>query len=156
MSRVFVGLGSNEGDRHAQLSRAARALGGLARTRLVQMAPIYETAPVGPPQPDFLNTVVELDTRLAPQELLRELKRLEQKLGRRPSMQRWGPRPVDLDVLLYDDLILQEPELTIPHPRLHERWFVLEPLAQLAPELVHPVLKQPISALLEQVAPARP
>ncbi len=148
MSRVFVGVGSNQGDRLELISQAIQRLGRLSGIRVVQMATISETRPVGgPAQPDFLNTVVELDTAHAPQELLRMLQTLERELGRVPSSVRWGPRPIDLDVLLYDDRVIQEPNLTIPHARLHVRRFVLEPLAQLAPMAVHPVLGQTIDAL---------
>ena len=101
MSRVFVGVGSNEGDRLELISQAIQRLGRLSGIRIVQMATISETRPVGGPvQPDFLNTVVELDTAQAPQELLSMLQTLERELGRVPSSERWGPRPIDLDILL--------------------------------------------------------
>lgn len=149
MTRVFIGIGSNEGDRLTHISRAIKALGSLIGTRVVQMAVIAETEPVGgPPQGPYLNTVVELDTTLAPRELLSALKAIEQQLGRKPESERWGPRPIDLDILLYDDQVLKTPTLVIPHPRMHERQFVLEPLAQISPNVVHPLLKQPVSALL--------
>ena len=148
MSRVFIGLGSNQGDRLASISRAARALGALPHTRVVQMAMLMETAPVGgPPQGPYLNTVMELDTQLEPGELLKALKALEQTLGRTPAPERWGPRVIDLDVLLYDDRVVSESELQLPHPRMHERAFVLEPLAQIAPEVMHPVLRRSIADL---------
>jgi len=152
MARVFIGIGSNEGDRLAFISKAVQALASLSEIRVTQMALISESEPVGgPPQGPYLNTVVELETSLAPSVLLGRLKAIEGQLGRTPAAQRWAPRPIDLDVLLYDDLVLQDPALTIPHPRMHERRFVLEPLAQLAPQIVHPVLKQPITALLERL-----
>lgn len=155
MSRVFIGVGSNEGDRLANISRAARAIGMLPDVRLVQMAPIIETEPVGgPPQSSYLNTVVELHTALAPRSLLGQLQGIERSLGRVPSAVRWAPRPMDLDVLLYDTLILEEPGLQIPHPRLPERRFVLEPLAQLAPEFVHPTLQRTVAELLSRLAAA--
>ena len=116
------------------------------------MATIIETAPVGgPPQDPYLNTVIEVDTSRSPRELLAALKAIERQLGRVASGERWGPRPIDLDVLLYDDRIVEEPDLKIPHERMHERRFVLEPLLQLAPELVHPVLKRSISDLIGSV-----
>ena len=152
MARVFIGLGSNEGDRLESLSKAVRRLAQLPSTRVVQMAPIYETPPVGgPPQPDFLNSVVELDTSLDPRELLRLLQDVERALGRGPDRVRWGPRIIDLDLLLYGEVVLREPELIIPHPRMHERAFVLEPLAQLAPELLHPIFKRTVSDLLAEL-----
>ena len=116
------------------------------------MATILETEPVGgPPQDPYLNTVIEIETTLPPRELLARAKSVEQQLGRHPQGPRWGPRPIDLDVLLYDDRIVREPGLIIPHEELHRRRFVLEPLAQLAPQLMHPVLKRTIAELLEDV-----
>ena len=152
MSRVFIGVGSNEGERLEHISKAIRALGLTSGIRLVQMATIIETEPVGgPPQGPYLNTVVELETAREPAELLSALQEIERRLGRTPSGQRWTPRPIDLDILLYGDRVIQEPTLCIPHPRMHERRFVLEPLAQLAPEFIHPLLQQPIAVLLERI-----
>jgi 2-amino-4-hydroxy-6-hydroxymethyldihydropteridine diphosphokinase len=152
MARVFVGIGSNQGDRLQRISDAARALGATAGVQVVQMAPIIETEPMGgPPQGPYLNTAVELSTALTPQQLLATLQAIERRLGRAPSAQRWAPRPIDLDLLLYDDRVVNDPQLTIPHPRMHERRFVLEPLAQLAPQLSHPILHQTIEELLSRV-----
>lgn len=149
MARVFLGLGSNQGDRLANLSRAVQRLGETAGIRVMQMATMYETRPVGgPPQEDFLNTVVEIDTTLSPHELLSTVKALEVQLGRTSSRERWGPRVIDLDILLYDDRVVQEPDLVIPHALMHTRRFVLEPLAQLAPDLLHPVLRKRVAELL--------
>ena len=149
MARVFIGIGSNEGDRLEHISRGAQTLGALSQVQLVQMATIRETTPVGgPSQAAYLNTVVELSTTLAPGDLLRTLKQIEVEAGRRPSDVRWGPRPLDLDLLFYDDRVIHEAGLDVPHPRLHERRFVLEPLAELAPDLVHPVLKRTVQDLL--------
>ena len=112
MARVFIGIGSNEGERLSNVSRAAQALAQLPTTRLIQMAPIYETAPVGgPPQGEYLNTVVELDTSLEPRQLLTHLQAVEKRLGRLTSDVRWGPRVIDLDILLYDQAVLSEAEL---------------------------------------------
>jgi 2-amino-4-hydroxy-6-hydroxymethyldihydropteridine diphosphokinase len=154
MIRVFIGIGSNEGDRLECISRAVRSLAGMPGVRVAQMATIQETEPVGgPPQGPYLNSVVELETDLPPRALLAALQAIERSLGRRPSARRWGPRPIDLDILLYGDRAIEEPGLTIPHPRLAQRRFVLEPLSQLAPDLIHPVLRQSVAALLAQPTP---
>ncbi len=156
MSRVFIGIGSNQGDRLQAISMAVRALGAVRDVRIVQMATVIETDPIGPPQGRYLNTAVELETTRAPDELLAACKAIERSLGRTPSPQRWTPRVIDLDLLLYGAQVIDEPELRVPHPRLHERAFVLEPLAQLAPDVIHPVLRQPISALRDSVAAPKP
>ena len=113
------------------------------------MAPIIETDPVGgPPQDPFLNTVIELATTLPPRELLKESRRIEGELGRPSARGRNEPRILDIDILFYGDIIVSEPELEIPHPRLHERAFVLQPLVELAPALRHPVLNRTAAELL--------
>ncbi|MGH9177571.1 MAG: 2-amino-4-hydroxy-6-hydroxymethyldihydropteridine diphosphokinase [Acidimicrobiales bacterium] len=130
--RAFVALGSNLGDRRARLQQAVAGLPGV-----VAVSGVYETDPVGGPpgQPPFLNAVVELDTDLSPRELLDVARSLEAAAGRARSV-RWGPRPLDVDVLLVGDLTVDEPDLAVPHPRMWERPFVLVPLHDLAPELV--------------------
>lgn len=148
-NRVFIGVGSNGGDRLACISSAIKALSRVDGVHVVQMATIIETEPVGgPPQGPYLNTVVELQTTRTPQDLLGVLKDIERRLGRQPTMQRWAPRPIDLDILLYGDVMLNDSSLIIPHPRMHMRRFVLEPLAQLAPDLLHPLLRRTIADLL--------
>lgn len=134
------------------ISRAVQLLHQPPSLRVTQLSLLHEYDPVGgPPQERYLNAVASIETQRSPDELLAVLQQIEQALGRRPSTVRWGPRPVDLDLLLYDDLVLQTQHLTIPHPRMHERRFVLEPLAQLAPDLLHPVLQHTISQLLSQL-----
>lgn len=137
LHHVYLGLGSNLGDRRAQLQAA---LDQMAPWLTVQaVSAVYATAPWGVvDQPDFLNICLRGTTALAPQALLARTQALEQALGRRPT-RRWGPRAIDIDILLYDALVLAEPHLSIPHPRLAERSFVLIPLAELAPDLLHPV-----------------
>lgn len=154
MSRIFIGVGSNEGERLRHISNAIRALAATPQIQVVQMAMILETEAVGPPQPAYFNTVVEIETDREPLDLLRALQQIERHLGRRPSAQRWGPRPIDLDLLLYEDRVIERPGLSIPHPRMPERRFVLEPLAQLAPEIVHPVLRRTVKELLAELASA--
>jgi 2-amino-4-hydroxy-6-hydroxymethyldihydropteridine diphosphokinase len=119
--------------------------------RLLAASPIYQTPPWGYfAQPDFLNQVIRVETDQSPSELLVYMKDLETRLGRTATV-RYGPRTIDIDILFYDDLILDEPGLTIPHPRIQGRAFVLVPLADLAPDMIHPLEGKTISAMLEQV-----
>ena len=140
-TRAFVALGSNLGDRAAQLVGARAALDASETTRVVAASRIWETDPVGPSgQGPYLNAVVALDARMEPRALLERLLEIEREAGRDRGAEpvRWGPRVLDLDLLLFGALRLEEPGLTIPHPRLHERSFVLEPLCEIAADLVHP------------------
>lgn len=147
--RVFIALGSNLGDREKNLRTAIALLSHFVSVQ--KISPIYETEPWGfKDQPSFFNQVLEGLTRFKPVILLKRLKSIEKKMGRKPGI-RYGPRLIDLDILFYDDLILDEPGLAIPHPRLHERAFVLVPLENIAPHLVHPVLNQTIHDLLKKV-----
>src|SRR5262245_14130422 len=144
---AFVGIGSNLGDREENLRRAVELLSAEDGIDVTGVSEIRETEPVGPvEQSPFLNGAVRVETDLAPRDLLERLLGVEQRLGR-VRAERWGPRTIDLDLLLYDDLYFDEPGLTVPHPRLHERRFALEPLAELAPSLEIPGMG-PISALL--------
>jgi len=137
--RVFVGLGGNLGDAKRTVLEALDALPRLTRTRLVARSSLYRSAPVDAGGPDFINAVAELQTELSPLQLLRELQALEQAAGReRPY--RNAPRTLDLDLLLYGQRVLYTAVLTVPHPRLQLRAFVLQPLLELAPGLEHPVL----------------
>ncbi len=142
MERVFLGIGSNIGDRAANITRARRLLEETAGVRVVGMSSLIETRPVGyEDQRDFINAVAEIRTSRGPRELLEEIKRIEHEIGRTETF-RFGPRVIDIDILLFGDRVVDDPDLTIPHPRMHERRFVLEPLAEIAPEVVHPVLKK--------------
>jgi 2-amino-4-hydroxy-6-hydroxymethyldihydropteridine diphosphokinase len=145
--RAYVGLGSNLGDRSAHLLLGLSALSRLPDTHLLRLSPIYETEPVGPPQPPYLNLVAELETELSPRALLGEMLSIERAQGRE-RRERWGPRTLDLDLLLYGDLVLKEEDLEVPHPRLHQRAFVLVPLLHLLPEGRHPLLGQSFRELL--------
>ncbi len=149
MSVAWIGLGANLGRPQATLEQALLALQNLPRTRLVAVSPAYWTPPWGEPdQPEFLNAVACLETRKAPIELLQAMLGIESGLGRKRGGARWGPRELDLDLLLVDDQQIETAELTLPHPRLHERGFVLRPLADLAPELDIPGLGT-VTELLE-------
>jgi len=155
-SDAYVSLGSNLGDRAVQLSRALAALAALPATRVAALSPIFETAPVGPPpQGPYLNAVAKLRTSLAPRALLEDLLAIERAAGRVRGGVRNAARTLDLDLLLYGASVIDEPGLRVPHPRLAERPFVLEPLAALAPALRHPELDETISALASRVRDPR-
>lgn len=156
MSRetVFIGFGSNRGDRVDFCDRAVTLIGLLPNSRLLAVSSLYETEPVddagAPGDGWFLNGVVQIETDITPQSLHTVCREIEKALGRDPE-HRTGPRTMDLDILFYRDWVIQEAGLTVPHPRLHLRRFVLEPLAELEPDFLHPVLKQTVSALLAQL-----
>lgn len=151
MTSVFIGIGSNVGDRAAYMRLAQERLAELDRTRLIAVSKMYETEPVGPvPQGQYLNAVAKLNTQLDPYELLDALDVIEQQAGRPPRDERtkWGPRTLDLDILLYGSRVISSDELVVPHPMMHERWFVLKPLAELDAAVVHPLLEMTAGELL--------
>jgi 2-amino-4-hydroxy-6-hydroxymethyldihydropteridine diphosphokinase len=149
MTIVYLALGSNLGDRSANLRAALDGLD--PEVQILSESSIYETAPWGiTEQPFFLNMAVKAETSVSPRALLRYLKRLEARLGRVAGL-RYGPRKIDLDILFYDELIMKGETLVIPHPRLHERAFVLAPLADVAADFIHPVLKKSVREMLADV-----
>lgn len=150
MAVVYIGIGSNLGNKRENCLKAVKSLeeSGL---RISKRSSLHETEPWGvKEQPKFINMAVEADTDLPPKELLLLLKKIEDAMGRE-RMTRWGPRIIDLDILLYNDLQMKEPDLQIPHPLMHERDFVLEPLSEIAPDKVHPVLSRKIRDLLQDL-----
>jgi len=149
MPIAYVGIGSNLGNRKENCERAIKLLEA-GNIKVTKRSSMIETEPWGiENQPKFINMAVEIETDLKPEELLQFLKKIEDEIGRSPA-ERWRPRIIDLDILLYDDLILKTPELEIPHPHIAEREFVLKPLAEIAPEKIHPVLKKSIKDLFSQ------
>lgn len=136
---AFVGIGSNVGDRNEFCRRAVAELRAAPAADVEGVSSLYETSPVGgPPQRSFVNLVAQISTSLTPRTLLELCKEVEHKLGRGPSEIKWGPRVVDLDILLYDQEKVSEPDLEIPHPRLRERKFALVPLLEVSPEITDP------------------
>ena len=150
MTKCAIALGSNLGDSRAILEAALATLAATPEITLLNQSSWYQTKAVGPPQPDYINGCALLQVQTSPQEVLETLLAVEAKFGR-IRRERWGPRLLDLDLLMYDDLILNTPTLTLPHPRLHERAFVLVPLAEIAPNWVEPVSGKAIASLVEAV-----
>ena len=146
---VYLSLGSNVGEREAQLRDAQIRLATTGRVSAV--SPVYETEPVEfTAQPWFLNRALAIQTDLTPQQLMAAILRIEEEMGRL-RVQKKGPRSIDIDILLFDDLVVESEGLTIPHPAMHQRRFVLEPLADIAPQMLHPVFRKTIRELLDAI-----
>ncbi len=144
---AYIGLGSNIGDREYQLNRALELLKSAEKVEVTTVSSFYNTAPVGyEQQPDFLNAVVEIMTTLSADDLLELCSKIEKEL-KRERIIRWGPRTIDLDILLFGNSVINEKDLVIPHPRMHERKFVMEPLNEIAPFVMHPVFNKSIREL---------
>ncbi len=155
-AHVFLAVGSNLGDRAKNLARAESELKQAHGIQFIRSSSVYETEPVGgPPQDKYLNAVWEIRTELSPHNLLQMLVMIEASLGRKREGRNF-PRTLDLDILFYDEKIIHEQGLTIPHPRLHERAFVLTPLADLAPDWIHPEFKKTVQNLLEELLENHP
>ncbi|MFQ5953159.1 MAG: 2-amino-4-hydroxy-6-hydroxymethyldihydropteridine diphosphokinase [Candidatus Omnitrophota bacterium] len=147
MATVYLGIGSNVGNKEANFKEAISRLEASGKVEIVAQSAFYQTTPEGgPPQEDYLNGVLKIKTELSPGDCLKLLKRVEKDMGRLPSDRNY-PRVIDLDILLYDDLVIGTEDLEIPHPRMHERHFVLKGLVEIAPGFVHPVLKKTVEEL---------
>ncbi len=155
MSNVYLGIGSNLGDRRAMIAQAIELLCAHPAITYVEESQWREYPALilnDVPQPDFINGVVHIATNLAPHELIAVLKHIEEQLGRPADHGRWQPRTIDMDILLFDDLVCTLPTLTIPHPDIDKRLFVLEPLCDIAPDALHPAIKKTFSTLLHELS----
>lgn len=149
--KAYIGLGSNMGDKEVHLKKAIEYINDIENIEVKKESSFIVTEPWGyVDQDDFLNSVIEIETILEPSELMDVLLEIEQRLKRERTL-RWGPRTIDLDIIMYDDLISDDEKVILPHPRMHEREFVLKPLSEIAPYLMHPVLKKRIYSLLEEI-----
>src|SRR5438132_9149757 len=147
--RVYIGIGSNLGDRKANTHEAVDRVSKLPGTRVVRTSSLYESEPLGDAKTWFVNSVIEIETELGAEELLKKLKAIEKAMGRkRVKGKRWGSRIIDLDILFFGPLVLRKRTLKVPHPEVPNRRFVLLPLSELAPQLIHPVLQVSVSDLL--------
>ena len=149
MAIAYIGLGSNLGRKKANIRRAIKLLGKEKALKILKVSSLYETEPVGYVKQDwFVNACLKAETNLSPRQLLTILKDIEKKLKKKKRFIKWGPRTIDLDILLYDNLRLKTTDLVIPHPEMHKRAFVLIPLLELEPNLVHPTKRKSILELL--------
>ena len=154
--RAFIGIGSNHGDRKANYREACDRMGALPKTRLMKASSLYESEPHGDATTWFVNGVVEIETEFQPDQLLKQLQAIEATMGRkRVKGKKWGSRIIDLDILFFDKEVIQKRTLKVPHPELQNRKFVLVPLSELAPQLMHPKLNLSVSELLANLKDAK-
>jgi 2-amino-4-hydroxy-6-hydroxymethyldihydropteridine diphosphokinase len=149
--QVYIGVGSNLGKKKENYLEALTRIAKIAQTRIIKESSLYESEPLGDSKEWYVNGAIEVETELGPEELLKRCKNIERAMGRKKVRKKWGARIIDLDVLLYNNLKLEKRNLKIPHPEMHTRKFVLIPLSEIAPQVVHPVLEETISELLVSV-----
>jgi 2-amino-4-hydroxy-6-hydroxymethyldihydropteridine diphosphokinase len=151
--RAYIGIGSNLGDRRANTLESIKRVAELPNTRIVRASSLYESEPLGDAKTWFVNSVIEVETDIMPDAMLKRLQAIEEDMGRkRVTGKRWGSRIIDLDILLWNQEVIKKKTLKVPHPEMHKRRFVLLPLAELAPQVIHPQLGSSVSALLATVA----
>lgn len=150
--QVYVGIGSNVGDRKDNFLEALNRLAKIPDTKVIKESSLYESEPLGDAKQWYVNGAIQIETRLKPDALLLKFKNIERAMGRKKVKKRWGSRIIDLDILLYDALILKKKNLRIPHPEMQHRKFVLVPLSEIAPQVIHPELGVSISELLINVS----
>ncbi|MFC1501263.1 2-amino-4-hydroxy-6-hydroxymethyldihydropteridine diphosphokinase [Elusimicrobiota bacterium] len=143
---VYVGLGSNIGNRKLNIKKALKFLSDINDFFILKTSSLYETSAIGPSQRSFINCVIKAKTKLDPHELLKNMQKIEKTMGRQKTV-KWGPRIMDLDILLYGKTVIKSENLTIPHKEMEKRLFVLDPLSEISPKLIHPVIKQTVSKL---------
>jgi 2-amino-4-hydroxy-6-hydroxymethyldihydropteridine diphosphokinase len=146
--QVYIGIGSNLGNKRENYLEALERIAKLPKTRIIKESSVYESQPHGDSKEWYINGVIEIETELKPELLLGKFKNIERAMGRKKVRKKWGARIIDIDILLYDSLVMNKKSLKIPHPEMHQRKFVLIPLSELAPQVIHPVLSASISELL--------
>lgn len=149
--QAYIGIGSNLGKKKENYLEALTRIAKIPRSRITRESSLYESEPLGDSKEWYVNGVVQIETELGPELLLRNVKNIERAMGRKKVRKRWTARIIDIDILLLDGLVLEKRSLKVPHPEMHKRKFVLVPLSEIAPQLIHPVLRKTISELLVSV-----